>query len=192
MVLIHCWSGYPEYVWYPDAKRRLEALGFSVTVPAMPEADTPKLSLWLPKLKEAVGTPDENIYLIGHSIGCATIMRYLESLPQDTRIGGAVLVAGFTDDLGYQELKNFFETPLDFPKIRSGARRFVLIHSDDDPYVPVRYGDILKRELGGELIVKHNAGHFSTSSEEGWKGEECRSLPDVVGAVERVRESLRR
>lgn len=51
-IIVHCWDGYPEYCWYPQTKKELEALGFEVVVPAMPETGAPKLSLWLPKLQE--------------------------------------------------------------------------------------------------------------------------------------------
>lgn len=54
-IIVHCWGGYPEYCWYPNAKAELEKAGFNVQVPAMPNTDNPKLSEWLPKLQEVVG-----------------------------------------------------------------------------------------------------------------------------------------
>jgi predicted alpha/beta hydrolase family esterase len=66
---------------------------------------------------------------------------------------------------------------------RGRAGGFVAIHSDDDPYVPLRFGDILKRELGAELIVKHAMGHFSGPID---KEESCTALPDVAAAVRRL------
>lgn len=179
-IIVHCWSGTPDYCWYPYAKRELEARGFEVLVPAMPETDAPKLSLWLPELRRAVGTPDADTFLIGHSSGCVTIMRYLESLSEGERIGGAVLVAGFTDDLGFGELGNFFETPLDFEAMKKHCPKFVAIHSDDDPYVPLHHSAILKKQLGAMAIIKHKAKHFSGAADA---EESCTELPDVVEAV---------
>lgn len=179
-VIVHCWSGCPEYCWYPYTKLELAVHGFNVLVPAMPETDAPKLSLWLPELRRVVGTPDDKTFLIGHSIGCATIMRYIESLPEGESIGGAMLVAGFTDDLGFGELSNFFETPLDFEKIKKHCKKFVAIHSNDDPYVSLRHSDILKEVLDAQTIIKLNAKHFSGAAD----GEEsCTELPDVVDAL---------
>src|SRR3972149_6730565 len=117
-VIVHCWEGYPEYCWYPQTKKELEAAGFEVFVPAMPETDNSKLSLWFPKLQEVIGNPDENLYLIGHSIGCATILRYLENIDEAEKIGGAVFVAGFTENPGYDEIRTFFDEPFDFEKIK--------------------------------------------------------------------------
>ena len=54
-IIVHCWSGYPEYCWYQSVKGELEKAGFKVEVPAMPDTDAPNLGKWLPKLKEVVG-----------------------------------------------------------------------------------------------------------------------------------------
>jgi len=183
VIIVHCWEGYPEYCWYPYVKKELEARGFEVQIPAFPETDTPKLATWLPVLRETVGTPDENTYLIGHSIGCATILRYLESLTPGQKIGGVVLVAGFTDDLGFEELKNFFTTSIPLEEIREKTKHFVTIHSDNDPFVPLTYGDIFKEKLGAELIIKHNFKHFSGPVDE---EDSCTELSDVVDSILKI------
>jgi predicted alpha/beta hydrolase family esterase len=152
-------------------------------VPAFPDTDNPKLDAWLPMLQEVAGTPDENLYLIGHSVGCPTIMRYLESLPEGQKVGGAILVAGYTETLGFDELESFVETKFDFEKIKRGANHFVAIHSDNDPFVPLQYGNLLRDKLGAELIVKHAMKHFSgPANKEG----SCLELPDVVESVLKI------
>lgn len=183
-IIIHCWEGYPNYCWYQWVKKELEKKDFEVLVPAFPETELPKQDKWVPYLAKQVGTPDENLYLIGHSVGCVTIMRYLETLEAGQKIGGAVLVAGYTDDLGFKELENFFQTPLDFEKIKTGSKNgFVAIHSDNDQYVDMKYADILKEKMGADVVVKHAMGHFSGPIE---KEESCTELPDVVQAIERL------
>lgn len=176
-IIVHCWDGYPNYCWYPQTKKELTENGFEVQVPIMPETNLPKLALWLPKLQKTIGTPDEDLFLIGHSSGCVTILRYLETLPENQKIGGVILVAGFTDDLGFPELTNFFENTIDFEKIKNRANFFVAINSDDDPYVPLKYGDILKQKLGAELIIKHQMGHFSGPIDD---TKSITSLPDIT------------
>src|SRR3989344_7483198 len=148
-IIVHCWGGSPEYCWYPSAKKELKRHGFEVTVPAFSDTDAPNLGKWLPVLRAVVGTPSEDLYLIGHSLGCITILRYLESLAPGQQVGGVVLVAGFTDDLSAidtieDELKNFFQTPIQWELIKSHAKHFVAIHSDDDPFVSLKYGDIFR------------------------------------------------
>lgn len=177
-VIVHCWGGSSTYAWYPWAKTQLEKLGFEVTVPDMPDPDPPILATWLPHLKRVIGEPDEELALIGHSIGTVTIMRYLESLPDDQRVGKVILVAGFTDQLGFRELENFFETRLDYPRIKSKTKNgIVAIQSDNDPFVSAQYGERLKEELHAKLIIKHSANHMSGAVD----GEEsCTELPEVV------------
>ncbi|GBE17105.1 putative hydrolase YdeN [bacterium BMS3Abin15] len=183
VVVIHCWEGYPEYCWYPYVKKTLEKKGYEVNVPAFPETDLPKLDKWLPKLQEAVGQPSENVILVGHSVGCITILRYLESLSEDQKIGGAILVAGYIGDLGYDELKNFFDSPVNFEKAKRHCENFIAIHSDNDPYVDLKHADIFKKELDAEIIIKHNAKHFSGPSD---KEDSCTELPDVVDSIEKL------
>lgn len=179
-VIVHCWGGQPEYCWYPYVKKELESRGFQVEVPTFPETEAPKESLWVPKLAEVVGQPSEDLYLIGHSVGCITILRYLETLRPGEKIGGAVMVAGFTDDLGFKELTNFFTEPINFGEIKKHCPKFIGIYSDNDPYVPLKSADVYKEELGAEITIKHNMGHFSGPIEN---EESCIELPDVVSAV---------
>ncbi|KKW31679.1 MAG: hypothetical protein UY76_C0052G0003 [Candidatus Uhrbacteria bacterium GW2011_GWA2_52_8d] len=180
VIVVHCWDGTPEYCWYPWLKRELEDKGIEVIVPAMPEASMPKMNLWVPALAEIVGKPDENTILVGHSIGCATIMRYLETLGESETIGGAVFIAGFTTDLGFEEIHNFFETPLNFQKIRSHFPRLIAIYSDDDPFVDSKYAAILADELGAEIVPSAKMKHFSGPVD----GEEsCVVLPQALDAV---------
>lgn len=179
-VIIHCWEGYPEYCWYPQAKKELESLGFKVAVPEMPDTNHPKLSEWLPELRKVAGIPDEGLYLVGHSLGVITILRYLESLKEGEKIGGAVFVAGFSEEIEYEEIMNFFKVPVDFDKVKTHCSKFVVIHSDNDPYVPLRFGEFFKKELGAKLIVLHNKGHFSGEIEN---EESCTTLPEVVEEI---------
>lgn len=183
VIIVHGWEGYPNHCWYPWIKKKLEEKGFEVLVPEMPETNLPKFNDWLSKLRETIGAPNEDVYLIGHSLGCITILRYLESLKDNEKIGGAVLVAGFTDNLGYEEIKSFFETPIDFETIKLRCSKFVAIHSDNDPYVALKYGDIFKEKLNAELVIKQNMGHFSDDTDN---EESCTELPDVVDSLLKI------
>ncbi|HUD07349.1 MAG TPA: alpha/beta hydrolase [Candidatus Saccharimonadales bacterium] len=182
-IIIHCWGGNPDYAWYPWVKKELEKKGYEVIVPSMPETDMPKAALWVPKLKEIIGTPDEDLVLIGHSIGCATIMRYLESVDDGQKVGKVIFVAGFTDNLGFGEIKNFFQYPINKKKIKKSVKRgIVAIQSDNDPYVPFsKFKDVLEADFDAKLVVKHGAGHMSGPVDD---EESCLELPEVVAEVE--------
>jgi len=178
-VIVHCWGGNPNYAWYPWVKKELEKEAYTVTVPSMPDTDMPKEVLWVPKLKEIIGTPDEDLVLIGHSIGCATIMRYLESLGEDQKVGKVIFVAGFTDDLGFEEIKNFFQSPINKEKIKKSVKLgIVAIQSDNDPYVPFsKFKETLEAAFDAKVVVKHGAGHMSGPVDN--EGS-CLELPEVI------------
>ncbi len=59
----------------------------------MPSPSAPKIEEWVNKLKELVPNPDNETVFIGHSIGCQTILRYLEQLNLKTKVRKVVLVA---------------------------------------------------------------------------------------------------
>ncbi len=161
--LIHGWEGSPKRDWKPWLKTELEKRGFKVLAPQMPNADHPKMNEWINHLAKIGGTPDKECYFVGHSLGCITILRYLETLKESQKIGGVILVAGFTSNLGYEDLDSFFTKPINWKKIKSHCDKFVAIHSDNDPYVSLHYGDFFKEKLGAEVIVQNNMKHFSSS-----------------------------
>lgn len=163
--LIHGWEGYPEEGWRPWLKKELEKRGFEVIVPAMPDTDHPKMEAWVSHLSKVIGTPDEDCYFVGHSLGCITTLRYLETLKENEKVGGAILVAGFAHELEYSgyknELSSFFKTAIDWDAIKKHCKKFIAVHSDNDPYVPLKHVDIFKDKLNAEVIITPNMSHFS-------------------------------
>lgn len=117
-------------------------------------------------------------------MGCQTIARYLENLPENIKVGGAVFVAGFfkrltglKDDEDVREVdKHWLGTPLDLAKVNSHLPKSVAIFSDNDPYVPLDNQDDFRDKLSSEIIVEKNMGHFSKSSG-------VTELPVVLNAV---------
>lgn len=170
--IVHGWGGNPQENWLPWLKKELETKGFKVFVPQLPDPRNPRIYNWIPKLSETVGTPDEQTYLIGHSMGCSTIAHYLESLPNDVRVGGAVFVAGFFKRLtGIENEKGNAETvehwlsaPIDLMKVKSHINKSVAIFSDNDPYVPLDNQDDFRDKLGSKIIVEHKMGHFNKAA----------------------------
>ena len=170
--IIHGWDGYPEEGIFPWLKKELQNKDFRVFNPSMPDPLNPQIETWVNYLKEQVGIPDKNTFFFGHSIGVQTILRYLESLPKNTKIGGAVFLAGWVnltskayETRGDAEIaKPWLETPLNWNKIKFHSDNFIGIFSDDDPLVPVSDAKIFERDLGAKIIIEHGRGHFSGSS----------------------------
>jgi predicted alpha/beta hydrolase family esterase len=174
--IVHGWGGSNKSGWKPWLKSKLEKLGFEVHLPQMPNPNYPKREEWLSTLAAEVGKPDANCYFVGHSLGAVTIPLYIEGLKQGETVGGAVLVAGFSDSLGIPEIANFFTGPFDYAKMRQHCGKFISINSDNDRYVDLKYGYEFERELGAKLVIKENHGHFSS-------GEGFLEVPFVLEAV---------
>ena len=161
VIIIHGLTGHPDKNWFPWLKQKLEEKGIEVLVPQMPEPDKPKLQDWLTLLNNLdLGDPSE-LYMVGHSLGCPTILRYLEQLAPGKKIAAGILVAGFAEPIGIPETLNFLSQKWNDKKIKSSAEKFVYFNSDNDPYVPLEDGEHLMKRFGGELIKVHNAGHFN-------------------------------
>lgn len=163
--IIHGWGANPDNGWYPVVAQRLRAAGYEVHVPAMPHTADPKPQEWIAHLNEIVGTPTENDWFIGHSLGPTAIMLWLEQVLPDTKIGGALFVGGgFTyrpenmpDDLSQDPW--YYRFP-DFKTIKARAGRFVALVSDDDPIIVVADKDIFAKELQAKIILEQGYGHY--------------------------------
>jgi predicted alpha/beta hydrolase family esterase len=92
--IIHGWGGNPDEHWLPWLKSELEQKGYEVVVPQMPNTNKPVIEEWVNHLSEIVGEVDAQTYFVGHSVGCQTILRYLET-QAGKKAGGCVLVAAW-------------------------------------------------------------------------------------------------
>lgn len=164
-ILIHGWDGSPDGGCFPWLKQKLLSENWEVVAPQMPNPAEPNMEKWLEQLDNTLRDLDENCYLLGHSLGCITILRFLEQLNKNSKIGGVVLLAGFTSNLGYAELKSFFQNEIDWKEIKKHCENFVAIHSDNDQFVSTHYGNLFEEYLDAKLILEHNMGHFSSQKE---------------------------
>ncbi|MGB6838936.1 MAG: alpha/beta hydrolase [Microgenomates group bacterium] len=185
--IIHGWEGTPEEGWFPWLKKELDKKGIGVKVPAMPHTGEPVIGKWVPYLKKQVGKVDSNTFLVGHSMGCQTILRYLEGLPKSSKVGGIVLVAGFMnlENLTKEEqvvAKPWLTTRIDLDKVKAHTNNITAIFSTNDEWVPISDSEIFIKKLGAKVIVLKNKGHFS--GDDGIK-----KLPIVLKEVLRFSDS---
>ncbi|KAF1006166.1 MAG: putative hydrolase YdeN [Luteibacter sp.] len=112
VVIVHGYMASPTDHWFPTLTQSLEVEGARVDVVSLPESNAPRAQAWAATLQDVVPHVDENTFIIGHSLGCVTTLRHLQSLPAGSRIGGLVLVSGFDCTLdNIPELAEFTPTP---------------------------------------------------------------------------------
>lgn len=184
-IIIHGWDGTPEHGWYLWLKSELEKNGFDAYCPQMPDTATPRIETWVPFISQLIGQPDENTYLIGHSIGCQTIIHYLNTLPKNVKFGGVLFIAGYVEnniDLSEDTIEDqnlyqtWAQTPINFEKVKTHLNKSIAIFSDNDPYELLGNKKIFGERFDSKTIVLHNMGHFT-------EDDGIKTLPEALSAV---------
>lgn len=164
--IVHGFGGSPDRNWFPWLAKELGKYEVDTSILSMPTPSRPIKEEWVEAIKKNVDIPNENIFLIGHSLGVPAILRYLESLSSDSKIGGVVLVSGFVNSIPdltgrYNLINKFVEDSFDFNHIKNVCRKFVVVHGADDDIVPFNYAEELSSKLSCELISVSNGGHLN-------------------------------
>lgn len=124
--LVYCWDGTSNDGWYPWIANKLNNDNTEVIKFDMPNTANPNISEWVSTLDLKVEDLNENTYFIGLSIGCQTIMRYLEN-KETRKIGGILFVAPWLDLLpeavadeeSYNTAQPWLNTPINFEKLNN-------------------------------------------------------------------------
>lgn len=134
--------------WFPWLKGELEQRGYEVWSPDLPGADKPSIKRYNDYiLGNGRWVFNERSVLIGHSSGAVAILGLLQHLPKDAVVDTCILVSSFKNNLGSKDFDGLFEEPFDFKKIKKHAKRFIFIHSDNDPYCPLDHAEYLAKGL---------------------------------------------
>ena len=166
--LVHCWEGTKDDGWYPWIDKKISNENNKVIRFNMPNTENPKIEEWIPELNNQVENIDENTYFIGHSIGCQTILRYLETTDVD-KIGGILFVApwldllpeAIADEESYNTAQPWLNTSINFDKIKNVTDNITCVFSDDDYFVSIDQKDKFRKLLNAKTIVVSGKGHIS-------------------------------
>ncbi len=180
VVILHGTANTSKGNWFMWLKEQLERQNYHVWVPDLPHSEQPNIERYNHfLLSHAPWQFDEHTIIIGHSSGAVAILGLLQALPENTSIEKAILVGAFKDDLGRDDLKELFDEPFDFEKIKYRAKKFVFIHSDNDPHCPLEGAKFLVKKLNGELYVRPGEQHFSISA----GGEKFKQFPFILSVI---------
>ncbi len=165
--IFHGTEGYPQENWFPWLKEKLETKGYRIFVPQFPSppGEPASVNAWFEVLKEYNQHINDDMILIGHSLGGIFTLRILEQLKLPVK--AAILVGtpiGVRPIQNYDRDSSFSGFSFDWPTIKASAKQFVVYQSDDDPYVSLGNGEQLAKKLGVDLTFIPNAGHFNTKA----------------------------
>lgn len=145
-----------------------DALGeeYEVFLPQMPNRDFAKYQEWKIWFERLLPFLNDEVILVGHSLGATFIAKYLDSELFPKTVVATFLVAGPYDKNGDRPMKEFCLPKLltTFkPQQRSG--KVFLYHSSDDPYVPLVEVSKYQRNFPrAEIRVLGGRGHFNQES----------------------------
>ena len=166
--IVHCWDGTKDDGWYPWLDKQLSNENNIVYRFDMPNTTSPDIDEWVSFLDSKVESLDENTFFVGHSIGCQTIMRYLQTKNM-CKIGGILFVApwlelldfAIEDEESYNVAKPWLNTKIDFEKVKQFTNNINCIFSDNDYFVSLNQKDKFEKLLDAKTIVVSGKGHIS-------------------------------
>lgn len=167
----------PEANWFPWMKKELEKKGYEVLVPKFPTPLDQSLESWMRSIAKYEDRINKDTVLIGHSLGAAFILDYLEKASK--KIYAAFLIAPFHKQLGssYDELnKTFIDKQFDWEKIKSSCSKFFIFASDNDRYIPFDITKELIKKLNAKFHLVANGGHLNKESG-------CDKLPILLETI---------
>ena len=181
-VILHGTDGNPDSNWFPWLKEKLEAEGYEVWAPLLPENHTPNRQVYNDFLFGQGWDFTDNI-VVGHSSGAVEVLNLLmdERCP---KVKMGVVVSGWAGGLpnGYEEGNTQFDNlfpkdGFDFERIKQHADALAFLHSDNDPYCPLEQAQHLAAQLGASLTVIPNGQHLGSNYTE---------LPELWNVLEKV------
>jgi len=166
--LVHCWDGTSSDGWYPWLEEKINDQNIKLIKFDMLNTANPKIEEWVDYLNSKVDLLNEETYFIGHSIGCQTILRYLET-KEITKIGGILFVAPWLDLLpeaiededSYNTAQPWINTPIDFEKVKQFTNNISCIFSDNDYFVSIEQEKEFRNKLNAKTVIVNNKGHIS-------------------------------
>jgi serine hydrolase len=131
--------------------RKALGSGYDLRYPIMPEPDSPAYAPWHERLEKELAALDDDVILVGHSLGGSVLLKVLSERKHRKRIAGMFLVAmPFWGSEGWQidefVLREGFAAKL--PRIP----RIVLYHSRDDDVVPFVHLGLYARALAQATV----------------------------------------
>lgn len=161
--IIHGAFGDPEENWFPWLKSELEKRGYEVYVPKFPTPEGQNLKNWLDVFEEYKGKVDEESVFVGHSLGPAFVLNFLEK--NDFKVKACFFVSACANLLGnskFDEInKSFVDKQFDWDEIKRSCGKFYMFHAINDPYIPIKNAEKLALKLDADMIMLKRAEHFN-------------------------------
>lgn len=167
------WSGNKHSDWYDWFDDQVSArFGATVTALDMPHWNAPAIEEATAFLVKQIPFLDESVLLVGHSVGCQAILRFLQKRKTENpaiRVGGVLLVAAwFGVDESWDTVMPWLDNEnLDYPLLRDRISQKRVLVSDNDPFTSAyaRNADLWRERLEAEVTICPQRAHFNQAIE---------------------------
>ncbi len=189
LIVIPRWAGSSHDDWYPWLQSQLAAddAGYEIHILDIPDWNAPDVADSVDFLLKYLPADqlDTDTVLVGHSVGCQLIIRYLAHVEAEARragravpqVGGVLCVAGwFSVDQPWETVLNWIHLPVDYAAARRTIPpgKLVVLLSNDDPYTAdYRENERLwVEQMQAEVQILPEKQHFGEALD-----------PDVLAAI---------
>ena len=164
------WESQKHQYWYDWCKRHIEDTfnDCRVTIIEFPDNHTRSIDDVVDYLSGQVFHKglSENHFLVGHSLGCQSLLRFLgKREDSEEKIGGFLSVAGWFDlEEPTEQLISWVRTPLNYKRIQKfmPQRGLRVLLSEDDTFTDVEDTRMHWEDRLNALVhVLNRKGHFA-------------------------------
>lgn len=143
--------------WMPWLKKELISKGIRTETPIMPSPWKPDYQQFKAEFEKY--DVDENTVLIGHSCGCAFLVRWLGETKR--KIPKLILVAPWKIPEENDDIKKAFYIYKIDETIKDRVNEIIIFTSNDEEDEGKESVKIFHEALGGEIVDLPNHGHYT-------------------------------
>lgn len=150
---------YERLLYSPAWKNWLaeQLADYDVLTPSMPNRQNAKYEEWALYFSKIVPFLRPDATLIGHSLGGIFLAKYFSQHPPEKPYARLILLAAPHSDESLESLGNFRIE--DARSLANAANEIHLLHSEDDPVVPVTEADRYASDLPAAKVHKFTDRH---------------------------------
>lgn len=163
--IVHGYGADVDSHWFSWLATKLSNQGISAVIIPLPDSDQPDFTAWQQTLEQYIDTPRASDVFIAHSLGTISLLHYLST--HRKAVHHVVLVSGFGERLPDLPYINAFnvdayvsQARLEKAFLSQHIRHLTHLISTNDSIVSPKMSHRLAYQLGGEVILVENGGHF--------------------------------
>lgn len=150
---------------------------YEIFLPKMPNSNNAKYEEWKIWFERITPLLNNELILIGHSLGGIFLAKYLSENNVSNKITATILVAAPYDTEGLDESLADFNLPKSLEKFAQQSEQIYLFQSKDDPVVSILQVKKYKETLPeAKEIILDGKGHFNDEN-----------FPEIVEIIESVK-----